>query len=67
MNLPDAALYDAITTSVVGGATHCAVKCSRCGKNFPAARGDIANYFRSGWPICCGETAMFSLKKDRKP
>ena len=52
-----------LADSVLTDVTHAAVKCKHCGTDFNASREAIARYFRSGWPICCGETALFSVKK----
>lgn len=48
--------------SCLGGA----FKCDVCGKEFPADRDAIRDYFYYGWPFCCGKFAVWYDKKGRK-
>lgn len=63
MKIPSNDPLSMLANAVCKDASHAAVKCVRCGANFPASREDIARYFASGWPVCCGETAMLSTRR----
>lgn len=56
-------LHAHVADAVLEDVSHAAVKCRHCGQNFDASREAMARYFKSGWPMCCGETAMLSIHK----